>query len=103
MSSSSIGAWPHHSDSRCPRIRASSARRSVYSTSGVSETEMDATDMFSNLLNRPPTSSGGARPGARLEGWPRVRALPPSFETLASQAPQDEGGNGLTYARLPQE
>src|SRR5258708_14549850 len=29
-------------------------------------------------------------PVARLEGWPRVRALHPSFETLASQAPQDE-------------
>src|SRR5258705_13986457 len=28
---------------------------------------------------------------ARLEGWPQVRALRPSFETLASQAPQDEG------------
>src|SRR6267378_174726 len=27
---------------------------------------------------------------ARLEGWPRVPALRPSFETLASQAPQDE-------------
>src|ERR1700682_2804343 len=27
---------------------------------------------------------------ARLEGWPRVPALCPSFETLASQAPQDE-------------
>src|SRR5450432_2630073 len=27
---------------------------------------------------------------ARLEGWPRVRTLRPSFETLASQAPQDE-------------
>src|ERR1700716_1911567 len=25
----------------------------------------------------------------RLEGWPRLRALRPSFETLASQAPQD--------------
>src|SRR5712664_3634427 len=29
---------------------------------------------------------------ARLEGWPRVHALCPSFETLASQAPQDEVG-----------
>src|SRR5882672_12249927 len=29
-------------------------------------------------------------PCARLEGWPRVPALRPSFETLASQAPQDE-------------
>src|SRR5882724_4860014 len=29
----------------------------------------------------------------RLEGWPRVRALRPSFETLASQAPQDEVGD----------
>src|SRR5258708_10956335 len=29
-------------------------------------------------------------PVARLEGWPRVHALRPSFETLASQAPQDE-------------
>src|SRR4030088_935020 len=29
-------------------------------------------------------------PGARLEGWPRVQLLCPSFETLASQAPQDE-------------
>jgi hypothetical protein len=29
---------------------------------------------------------------ARLEGWPRVRTLRPSFETLASQAPQDEVG-----------
>ena len=28
----------------------------------------------------------------RLEGWPRVHALCPSFETLASQAPQDEVG-----------
>src|SRR6266480_149254 len=27
---------------------------------------------------------------ARLEGWPRVHSLPPSFETLAAQAPQDE-------------
>src|SRR5882724_6372973 len=27
---------------------------------------------------------------ARLEGWPRVPVLRPSFETLASQAPQDE-------------
>src|SRR6202011_4946505 len=26
----------------------------------------------------------------RLEGWPRVLPVPPSFETLASQAPQDE-------------
>src|SRR5258708_28192939 len=34
--------------------------------------------------------AGGARLCARLEGWPRVRALRPSFETLASQAPQDE-------------
>src|SRR3954463_7669585 len=42
MSSSSIGAWPHHSDSRCPRISASSARRSAYSTSGVSETWIEA-------------------------------------------------------------
>src|SRR6266700_2224433 len=31
MSSSSIGAWPHHSDSRWPRISASSARRGVFS------------------------------------------------------------------------
>src|SRR5476651_2452312 len=46
---------------------------------------------------------------ARLEGWPRVRTLPPSFETLASQAPQDEvsilhglgGGDndGICFAR----
>src|SRR5580704_10423647 len=50
MSSSSIGAWPHHSDSRCPRISASSARRSVYSTSGVSETWIDATAISTNLL-----------------------------------------------------
>ena len=28
----------------------------------------------------------------RLEGWTRVHALCPSFETLASQAPQDEVG-----------
>src|SRR5665213_1448115 len=27
---------------------------------------------------------------ARLEGWPRVHASRPSFETLASQAPQDD-------------
>jgi hypothetical protein len=27
----------------------------------------------------------------RLEGWPRDHAFRPSFETLASQAPQDEG------------
>src|SRR3984893_9366492 len=50
MSSSSIGAWPHHSDSRCPTISASSARRSVYSTSGVSEISIDATAICSNLL-----------------------------------------------------
>src|SRR3978361_1161063 len=43
MSSSSIGAWPHHSDSRWPRISASSARRNAYSTSGVSEISIDAT------------------------------------------------------------
>src|SRR3954452_12439845 len=47
MSSSSIGACPHHSDRRWPRISASSARRRVYSTSGVSCTEMDATTMTS--------------------------------------------------------
>jgi diguanylate cyclase with GGDEF domain len=35
-------------------------------------------------------SSRGARLCARLEGRPRVRAFGPSFETLASQAPQDE-------------
>src|SRR5437764_13013444 len=50
MSSSSIGAYPHHSESRWPRISASSARRSTYSTSGVSETEMDAVVMLSILL-----------------------------------------------------
>src|SRR5207302_4442393 len=33
----------------------------------------------------------GVRSRARLEGWPRDVALRPSFETLASQAPQDEG------------
>ena len=47
--------------------------------------------------------AGGARPYARLEGWPRVHALCPSFETLASQAPpattakplrRDEVGTG---------
>src|SRR6266403_1406777 len=37
-----IEKLPHHSDSRCPRISASSARRSVYSTSGVSETWIEA-------------------------------------------------------------
>jgi hypothetical protein len=31
----------------------------------------------------------------RREGWPRVRALRPSFETLASQAPQDEASGVL--------
>src|ERR1700722_3864519 len=50
MSSSMAGAWPHHSDSRCPRISASSARRSAYSTSGVSGTEMEAMAMFNNLF-----------------------------------------------------
>src|SRR6266849_7397676 len=39
--------------------------------------------------------AGGARLCARREGWPRVRALRPSFETLASQAPQDEVGDIL--------
>ena len=29
-------------------------------------------------------------PRARLDGWPRVNMLRPSFETLASQASQDE-------------
>jgi hypothetical protein len=37
----------------------------------------------SNLILR-------SAPCARLEGWPRVHAPCPSFETLASQAPQDE-------------
>ena len=32
----------------------------------------------------------GARPCARLEGWPRVRTLSPSFETAAVRPPQDE-------------
>src|SRR5450631_2801286 len=89
MSSSSIGAWPHHSDSRCPRISASSARRSAYSTSGVSVTEMDAVAMVNNPFTYSPHPEERAL-RARLEGWPRVRLLPPSFETLAAQAPQDE-------------
>src|ERR1700761_3524154 len=54
-------ACPHHSDSLCPRISASSARRSVYSTSGVSETEIDATDMFNDLDKLAP------RPSLRAE------------------------------------
>src|SRR3954452_23631713 len=40
MSSSSIGAWPHHSDRRCPSTSALSARRNVYCTSGVSAAVM---------------------------------------------------------------
>jgi len=35
-------------------------------------------------------------PCARLEGWPRVRKLRSSFETLASQAAQDEVGDIFT-------
>src|SRR5450631_3146914 len=38
---------------------------------------------------------------ARLEGWPRVRTLRPSFETLASQAPQDEVGDIYSRPRSP--
>src|ERR1700742_1124851 len=89
MSSSSIGAWPHHSDSRCPRIKASSARRSVYSTSGVSETVMDATAMFLLVLFRPhpeeralarvpkdgPESVPYLHPSRRLQSLASGRAL----------------------------
>jgi hypothetical protein len=46
----------------------------------------------SSLRNGFAVVAGGARPCARLEGWQRVPALRPSFETLASQAPQDEVG-----------
>src|SRR5438477_173218 len=46
MSSSSIGACPHHSERRWPSISASSARRSTYSTSGVSEAWIEAVAMF---------------------------------------------------------
>src|SRR4030088_1056752 len=42
------------------------------------------------VVNISPASSLGACLCARLEGWPRVPAFHPSFETLASQAPQDE-------------
>src|SRR6266478_9112461 len=41
-------------------------------------------------------------PRARLEGWPRVLALLPSFETRASTAPQDEGARrSVTRAQHP--
>src|ERR1700733_8435140 len=52
-----------------------------------------------------PTSSRGARFCARLEGWPRVRALHPSFETLASQAPQRLSceSSVLPWAIVPQD
>src|SRR5882724_7219539 len=54
---------------------------------------------FNNSLNagpliirngRPPIPHPEGRRCGRLEGWPRVRALCPSFETHASQAPRDE-------------
>ena len=56
----------------------------------------------SSLRNGFAVIAGGARTCARLEGWPRVHVLRPSFETLAEfiigprfartrwQAPQDE-------------
>src|SRR5260370_41149717 len=56
----------------------------------------------SSLRNGFAVIAGGARTCARLEGWPRVPVLRPSFETLAEfiigprfartrwQAPQDE-------------
>ena len=37
----------------------------------------------------------------RLEGWPRVQMLHPSFETLASQAPQDEAWLRLAVLTMP--
>src|SRR4051794_40775417 len=42
-------------------------------------------------------NSGRPRPeepaaGGRLEGWRRIGSMPPSFETLAALAPQDEDG-----------
>src|SRR5882672_152795 len=64
-----------------------------------------ATSPCGNSRIRAPTSSprngfavvaGGARLCKRLEGCPRVPALRPSFETLASQAPQDEVGDIFT-------
>jgi hypothetical protein len=72
---------------------------------GVCVNANTAVASANEAVNISPTSSprngfaviaGGARPCARLEGWPRVRALRPSFETLASQAPQDEVGDIFT-------
>jgi hypothetical protein len=37
----------------------------------------------------------GAADARLLEGWPRVRALCPSFDTLALQAPHNEFGTSL--------
>src|SRR5438045_2545273 len=40
----------------------------------------------------------GRRP--RLEGWQQAGSVRPSFETLASLAPQDEDGGRTTMRRL---
>src|SRR6266852_937446 len=64
MSSSIIGACPHHSDSRCPRISESSARRSAYSTSGVSETLIEAAAISLSICSPHPEERE-----VRLEGW----------------------------------
>jgi len=44
------------------------------------------------LILRSPTKRSE---GGRLEGWPQAPSLPPSFETRAAHAPQDEGGSLL--------
>src|SRR5688572_29347015 len=46
MSSSRMGPWPHHSDTRCPRTRRSSANLSRYSNSTVSESFQTARDLI---------------------------------------------------------
>src|ERR1700753_876211 len=76
MSSSSVGAWPHHSDSRCPRISASSARRNVYSTSGVSEIWIEAVAIsVTHSLLRPHPEELAKQASRRMEAGSGFAAI----------------------------
>jgi hypothetical protein len=91
-------AFPAPSDQEGKEVQ-SKPRATCAARSRKCVLESQPSSPAKEVVNISPTSSprngfaviaGGARHCARLEGWPRVHASRPSFETLASQAPQDE-------------
>ena len=68
MSSSRMGAWPHHSESRCPSTRRSSASRSRYSKNGFSAT-VEAPGTISELADKLETEYALQLPLVDLFRW----------------------------------